>query len=216
MLATALSAALVGLDAHPVRVEVEAARGVPSFELVGLAEAAVRESRVRVKAALAQLGVYIFEYSVVVNLAPADLRKAGSGFDLAIAAATLGALRVVPLEALEGVLFLGELSLDGSVNALRGALPQLLGARARGVKRAVVPRASEGEAGLVDGMDVRTVGTLRELLDALRGETKLPIAVASVEPPPAEALDDLRDVHGQASARRALEIAAAGQHNLLM
>src|SRR6478672_405740 len=133
MLATTLSATLVGLDAHPVRVEVEAARGVPSFELVGLAEAAVRESRVRVKSALAQVGIDLGEYRIVVNLAPADLRKAGSGFDVAIAASTLGALRVVPVESLLGVLFLGELSLNGAVQPLRGLLPQLLGARARGV-----------------------------------------------------------------------------------
>jgi magnesium chelatase family protein len=216
MLATALSATLIGLDAHPVRVEVEASRGVPSFELVGLAEASVRESRVRVKSALAQLRVDLAEYRVVVNLAPGDVRKAGSGFDLAIAAATLGALRVVPVEALEGVLFLGELSLDGSVHSLRGALPQLLGARARGVKRAVLPRASEGESGLVGGMDVRTVATLGELLRALRGEEELPHAVPSVGPSAPESQDDLREVHGQASARRALEIAAAGSHNLLM
>src|SRR6202034_4852118 len=108
MLATALSAALVGLDAHPVRVEVEVARGVASFELVGLAEVAVRESRVRVKSALAQVGVFLGEYRIVVNLAPADLKKAGSAFDLAIAAATLGALRCVPLESIEQLLFLGE------------------------------------------------------------------------------------------------------------
>src|SRR5262249_7506211 len=162
----------------------------------------------------AQLGVYLFEYSVVVNLAPADLRKAGSGFDLAIAAATLAALRVVPHEALEGVLFLGELSLDGSVHALRVALAQLLGARARRLQRAVVPRAREGEAGLVSAMDVRTVATLGELLSALRGEIALPRAVASVNAAPSDAPEDLRDVHGQASARRALEIAAAGGHCL--
>src|SRR5215471_18184071 len=122
MLATALSAALVGLDAHPVRVEVEASRGVPSFELVGLAEAAVRESRVRVKSALAQLGIELGEYRIVVNLAPADLRKAGSAFDLAIAAATLGALGAVEAKAFDGLLLLGELSLDGSIQSVRGVL----------------------------------------------------------------------------------------------
>src|SRR5580704_14617059 len=123
MLASALAATLIGLDAHPVRVEVEAARGVPGFELVGLAEVAVRESRVRVKSALAQIGVDLGEYRIIVNLAPADLRKAGSGFDLAIAAATLAALRSVPLESIDQLLFLGELSLDGSVQSVRGVLP---------------------------------------------------------------------------------------------
>src|SRR5690348_10447295 len=110
MLATALASTLFGLDGVLVRIEVEAARGVPSFELVGLAEAAVRESRVRVKAALAQVGVDISEHRITVNMAPADLKKSGSGFDLAIAVATLAALGKIPQEALLGTLFVGELS----------------------------------------------------------------------------------------------------------
>jgi magnesium chelatase family protein len=146
MLATAFSATLVGLQAHLVRVEVAARRGPPYFELVGLAEAAVRESRVRVKSALAHMAVHISECQIVVNLAPADVKKTGSGFDLAIAAATLGALDVVPRESLDGVLFIGELSLEGTVQPLRGVLPQLLGARERGLQRAVVPRANAAEA----------------------------------------------------------------------
>jgi magnesium chelatase family protein len=216
MLATALAATLIGLDAHPVRVEVEVQRNVPFFELVGLAEAAVRESRVRVKSALAQVGVDLNEYRIVVNLAPADLRKAGSGFDLAIAAATLCALRCVPPESIENVLFLGELSLDGSVQSVRGVLPHMLEARARGIVRAVVPRVNEGEAGLVGSIDVRSVGSLAELVRALRGEGELPRAVATVVRPLPEGGDDLFEVQGQGAARRALEIAAAGGHNLLM
>ena len=206
----------MGLDAHLVRVEVEAARGVPSFELVGLAEAAVRESRVRVKSALAQLGVDISEYRVVVNLAPADLKKTGSGFDLAIAAASLAALNAVPASAIEGVLFIGELSLTGRIHALRGVLPQLLGARSRGVGRAVVPRSNEGEAGVVEGIEVRTAASLSELLRSLRGEIELPLAIATPFSNEHTYVDDLTDVRGQPSARRALEIAAAGGHNLLM
>jgi magnesium chelatase family protein len=217
MLATALSATLAGLQAHLVRVEVEGRRGPPYFELVGLAEAAVRESRVRVKSALAQCGLFLWECQVVVNLAPADVKKTGSGFDLAIAAAAAGALGHVPAEALEGVLFIGELSLEGTVQPLRGVLPQLLGARARGVKRAVVPRANAAEASLVEGVDVRTAGTLGEVLKALRGGPELPVAVGATEIAPAQGtLDDLSEVRGQAGARRALEIAAAGGHNLLM
>ena len=217
MLATALSATLAGLQAHLVRVEVEGRRGPPYFELVGLAEAAVRESRVRVKSALAQCGLFLWECQVVVNLAPADVKKTGSGFDLAIAAAAAGALGHVPAEALEGVLFIGELSLEGTVQPLRGVLPQLLGARARGVKRAVVPRANAAEASLVEGVDVRTVGTLGELMEALRGGPQLPVAIGETETAPKQVtLDDLSEVRGQAGARRALEIAAAGGHNLLM
>jgi magnesium chelatase family protein len=216
MLATALGATLVGLHAHLVRVEVQATRGPPFFELVGLAEAAVRESRVRVKSALALVGVDINECRVVVNLAPGDVKKTGSGFDLAIAAAVMGALGAAPRESIMGVLFIGELSLEGTVQPLRGVLPQLLGARSRGVRRAVVSRANAGEAALVEGVDVRTVGSLQDLLSALRGQTELPVAHRSPDPPVAASLDDLTDVRGQAAARRALEIAAAGAHNLAM
>ncbi len=215
MLATALSASLVGLTAHEVRVEVEVARGVPSFELVGLAEVAVRESRVRVKSALAQLGVHLSEYRVVVNLAPADVRKMGSGFDVAIAAATLAALGRVPLGSLAETLFLGELSLTGAVQAIRGVLPRLVGVRAIGLVRAIVPEGNGGEAALVEGMEIGTVSTIRELLEALCGDRVLPAPVATpVEL--ATAGPDLEDVRGQATARRALEVAAAGGHNLLM
>jgi magnesium chelatase family protein len=216
MLATATSATLIGLDAYPVRVEVEALRGIPSFELVGLAEGAVRESRVRVKSALAQVGVHLSEYRIIVNLGPADVRKGGSGFDLAIAAATLAALGVVPRESLLGVLFVGELSLTGAVYSVRGVLPQLMGARMRGLVTAVVPRDNEGEAGLVDGLDVRTVAWLAELVGALKGGAALPRAVPCVLGPDRTSQEDLGDVRGQAAARRAIEIGAAGGHNLLM
>ena len=215
MLATAHSAVLVGLAAHPVRVEVQATRGVPSFELVGLAEVAVRESRVRVKSALAQLGVDISEYRVVVNLAPADVKKRGSAFDLAIAVATLVSLNMLPPEALGEVLFLGELSLDGTLHPLRGVVAHLLGARERGVGRVIVPAANESEASLVDGIEVGMAETLADLVAALRGERPLPAVAPRSDTPIPLACDDLGDVRGQASARRALEIAAAGAHNLL-
>ena len=200
-----------------MRVEVAAVRGPPFFDLVGLAEAAVRESRVRVKSALAQLGVHIGETGIVVNLAPADLKKTGSGFDLAIAAAVLCSLGEAPPAALAGVLSVGELSLEGTVQPIRGVLALLIGARARRVSRAIVPRANAAEAALVDGIEVRTVGALSELVEALRGGPELPLAEASPAATCSGArADDLSEVRGQIAARRALEIAGAGNHNILM
>ncbi|OJY31476.1 MAG: ATP-dependent protease [Myxococcales bacterium 68-20] len=216
MLAIAQSAVLVGITSFPVRVEVQAERGIPTFELVGLAEAAVRESRVRVKSALAGVGVDISECRVTVNLAPADVKKSGSSFDLAIALGTLVALGAIPEESIAGVLLLGELSLNGGMQSLRGVVAHLLGAKERGVVRAIVPRANEREAALVDGVEVELASTLGEIVDALRGKGALRqpkvVASATVTSP----IDDLSDVRGQHGARRALEICASGAHNLLM
>lgn len=176
MLAAAESAVLAGIASHPVRVEVKAVRGVPAFELVGLAETAVRESRVRVKNALAMLNVDINEFRLTVNLAPADLKKTGSAFDLAIALATLAALEMIPAGSLNGILLLGELSLNGHMQSLRGVVAHLLGGKARGVTRAIVPLANEHEAALVDGVHIELGASLESIVASLRGETPLRIS----------------------------------------
>jgi magnesium chelatase family protein len=209
---------LAGLEAHPIAVEISCSRGPAFFQLVGLAEAAVRESRVRVATALSRLGVLLDEHAITVNLAPADLRKRGTGLDVAIAVGLLGALERLPAPALEGVLLLGELSLDGSLRPVRGVLPQLEGARARGLRAAIVPEKNAREAGLVRGVQVHVASSLGDIMQHLTGDRRLPEA-ARTELLAADGSDaslDLAYVRGQSGARRALEIAAAGGHNLLM
>lgn len=214
--ATALTAVLVGLDAHLVCVEVACRRGPSGFDLVGLADATVREARVRVRSALEREGVDIAEHALVVNLTPADLRKAGGHFDVAIAAGVAASLGHAPVASLAGTLLLGELSLSGALRPVRGVLPALSAARRRGLARAIVPRGNALEAAAAIGIEVRTAGSLSELLLHLRGERELPLVKDdSPEPAALESDADLAEVKGQASARRALEIAAAGAHNLL-
>lgn len=215
-LGTSHASVLVGLDAFPVRIEVASTRGPAFFQMVGLAEAAVRESRVRVTSALAKLSVLLDEYAITVNLAPADLRKSGAVLDLAISLAILAALQRIPVQALQAVLLLGELSLDGRLQPIRGVLPSLLGAKRDGFRRAIVPFGNRAEAGFVEGLEVFVASELEAVIEHLCGRLVLARPPnAAFEPAPTGSELDLSAVRGQATARRALEIAAAGQHNLL-
>jgi magnesium chelatase family protein len=211
------SSTLVGLEPRPIRVEVCCTRGPAFFQMVGLAQAAVRESRVRVASALARLNVLLDEYAITVNLAPADLRKSVAALDLALAAAVLAAVGKLPTSALDDVILLGELSLDGTLRPIRGVLPQLDGAKMRGLRSAVVPTENGAEAGLVQGMATHIATSIEDVVAHLSGQRTLPLAPRMVFSPELSlASGDLSDVRGQGSARRALEIAAAGGHNLLM
>ncbi len=208
---------LVGLTARPVEVEVHLGGGLPGLDLVGLPEAAVRESRVRVRAALAQIGFALPPKHVILNLAPADLKKRGASFDLAIAVALLASSGACAPNLLDTTLFVGELSLSGDLRGVRGVLPLLEGARRIGLTRAVVPAACEMEASWVRSLDVRVARTLHEVVDWLSGTGELPRARAVERTEPLlESGPDLADVQGQPAARRALEIAAAGAHALLL
>ncbi len=218
VLASVPTFALEGVDAREVSVEVDARRGLPAFTVVGLPDTAVREARERVRSALLNSGLEFPLQRLTVNLAPAWVRKAGASFDLAIAVGVLAASGQVPPEALEGIAVSGELSLGGALRPVRGALPIALGCHAAGLRGLVVSPEIAGEAALVEGLDVYPVPSLARLVDLLHDRWKPePPTSAEAQPPrPSATPPDLADVRGQADARRALEIAAAGGHSLLM
>lgn len=216
-LCTVASSTLVGLQPEPIVVEVGCSRGPAFFQMVGLAQTTVREARVRVTSALGRIGVLLEEWAITINLAPADVRKKDAALDLAIAIGILGAIDHLPLPSVEGVLFLGELSLDGKLQPIRGVLPQLVGARERGFRHAIVPTANAKEAGLVSGLCILQSDCLERVVLHLQGRGSLePVTPTVFAPQQCPATADMADVRGQPTARRALEVAAAGGHNLLM
>jgi len=221
MLAIAHTITLVGAEPHPVRVEVKSGRGTMAFDVVGLAETSVRESRHRVRAALAGIGVELHSEVITVNLAPADLRKGGSGFDLAIAAGVLGALGRIEASGLESTVFIAELSLTGRLLPIPGVLPRLVRATARGITHAIVARENAAEAAAVaaaegSGLVVLVADDLASVAAHLAGKGALDVATNPESDPSPYACADLSEVRGQPAARHALEVAAVGGHDLLL
>ncbi|MBW3667712.1 MAG: YifB family Mg chelatase-like AAA ATPase [Actinobacteria bacterium] len=215
MIATIPSATLLGVEGYPVAVEAHVSTGLPGFHVVGLPDAACRESRDRVRAALLSSNLPWPLRRVTVNLAPSGMRKTGAGLDLPIAIALLAAAGELPIEALTGIACIGELGLDGSVRPVPGILPLV---DAVDVPIVVVPESCRREAALVGRHDVRAVATLSVVVDALRGDGPWPDAsTAEDDPdPPSDPPPDLAEVRGQRVGRWALEVAAAGGHHLLM
>ncbi len=218
MLARLASASLRGLDAEAVDVEVDLSRGLPCWNMVGLPDASVREARDRVRSALLN-SHYEFPLShITVNLAPADKRKDGSHFDLPVAIGLLWASGQIP-EVQQPPFILGELALDGRLNPISGVLPLTIFARQKGFETIIVPHSNAEEASIVDGIQILAATSLLQVAEHLSGQTQLTPYTASTAPlsnKKTAPLPDMADIRGQHQARRALEIAAAGNHHLLM
>lgn len=218
MFAKVYSSAVVGLDGVLVEVETDILNGLPSFTIVGLADRAVEESKERVRSALKNTGATLPARRITINLAPGDLPKEGSSFDLPIAVSLLLAMEHLTADVSES-LFLGELSLDGSLRPTRGVLPMVLLARDKGFKHVFIPQENAQEASIIDQVDIYAATSLKDVYFHLSGQkplAKVPYTSYSALSPEEEFDFDMKDIHGQEFAKRALEVAVAGGHNILL
>ncbi len=218
MLAKTKSYALFGLTGYAVDVEVDVSAGLPAFDIVGLPDAAVKESKERVRSAIKNSGYKFPNHKITINLAPADVKKQGAYLDLAIAVGILKSAQIGLSDNVSEYAFLGELSLDGSIRSVQGLLPMIISAKNEGVKKFIIPYDNKSEASFIEGIEVYALTSLKQTVDFLLGQTEIkPIEHTeyAVYSNKSEYSVDLKYVKGQAFAKRALEVAVAGGHNIL-
>ena len=219
MLSKLKSFGLVGISGYPVDVEIDLSNGLPSYDVVGLPDASVKEGKDRIRSAIKNSGFEYPIYRIVVNLAPADTKKEGPFYDLPIALGLLTATAQLPVHSTDEYVILGELSLNGQVRKLRGILPMLISARESGFKKVIIPSENAQEASFIDGMETYAVKSLREAFEFLSGQRVIsPVAISKYEDIKKQmsCANDFCYIKGQKTAKRALEIAAAGGHNMIM